>query len=221
MSPLSYGALEDPKLTPSSQLVIAPPLTSSPAAEGAPVGDDAEGDADPMDPTTICTPDIDFMERRQFKKEATLDKTAVEITDADMVSITWHTRNTWEYTGKKGGFGRKGYVACTAGYKCTMHNACIGGLGNTSSLPIVMINVVFEHTPFWALGVYGRILKAPIPQYTAVYSGVYGRILRVYGRILGVFVCTTWLFQVEKFHCCAFCAHLVACFAFAQQMHTT
>ena len=36
-----------------------------------------------MDPTTICTPDIDFMERRQFKKEATLDKTAVEITDAD------------------------------------------------------------------------------------------------------------------------------------------
>ena len=83
MNPLSYGALEDPKLTPSSQLVIAPPLTSSPAGEGAPVGDDAEGDADPMDPTTICTPDIDFMERRQFKKEATLDKTAVEITDAD------------------------------------------------------------------------------------------------------------------------------------------
>ena len=33
-----------------------------------------------------------------------------------------------------------------------MHNACIGGLGNTSSLPIVMINVVFENTPFWALG---------------------------------------------------------------------
>ena len=138
-----------------------------------------------------------------------------------MVSITWHTRNTWEYTGKKGGFGRKGYVACTGGYECIMHNACIGGLGNTSSLPIVMINVVFENTPFWALGVYGRILKAPIPQYTAVYSGVYGRILRVYGRILGVFVCTTWLFQVEKFHCCAFCAHLVACFAFAQQLHTT
>ena len=138
-----------------------------------------------------------------------------------MVSITWHTRNTWEYTGKKGGFGRKGYVACTGGYECTMHNACIGGLGNTSSLPIVMINVVFENTPFWALGVYGRILKAPIPQYTAVYSGVYGRILRVYGRILGVFVCTTWVFQVEKFHCCAFCAHLVAFFAFAQQLHTT
>ena len=64
-----------------------------------------------------------------------------------------------------------------------MHNACIGGLGNTSSLPIVMIDVVFENTPFWALGVYGRILKAPIPQYTAVYSGVYGRILRVYGRM--------------------------------------
>ena len=137
-----------------------------------------------------------------------------------MVSITWHTSNTWEYTGKKGGFGRKGYVACTGGYECIMHNACIGGLGNTSSLPIVMINVVFESTPFWALGVYGRILKAPIPQYTAVYSGVYGRILRVYGRILGVFVCTTWLFQVEKFHCCAFCAHLVAFFAFAQQLHT-
>ena len=68
-----------------------------------------------------------------------------------------------------------------------MHNACIGGLGNTSSLPIVMINVVFENTLFWALGVYGRILKAPIPQYTAVYSGVYGRILRVYGRILRVY----------------------------------
>ena len=32
----------------------------------------------------------------------------------------------------------------------------------------MMINVVFETTPFWALGVYGRILKAPIPQYTAV-----------------------------------------------------
>ena len=67
------------------------------------------------------------------------------------------------------------YVACTVGYECIMHNACIGGLGNTSSLPIVMVNVVFETTPFWALGVYGRILKAPIPQYTAVYSGVYGR----------------------------------------------
>ena len=81
-----------------------------------------------------------------------------------------------------------------------MHIGCIGGLGNTSSLPIVMINVVFENTPFWALGVYGRILRAPIPQYTAVYSGVYSRILRVYSRILGVLVCTTWLFQVEKFH---------------------
>ena len=138
-----------------------------------------------------------------------------------MVSITWHTRNTWEYWGKKGGFGRKGYVACTGGYECIMQNACIGGLGNTSSLPIVMINLVFEDTPFWALGVYGRILKAPIPHYTAVYSGVYGRILRVYGRILGVFVCITWLFQVEKFHCCAFCAHLVALIAFDQQLHTT
>ena len=83
MNPLSYGALEDPKLTPSSQLVIAPPLTSSPAGEDAPVGDHAESNADPMDPTTICTPDIDFMERRQFRKEATLDKTAVEITDVD------------------------------------------------------------------------------------------------------------------------------------------
>ena len=94
-----------------------------------------------------------------------------------------------------------------------MHNACIGELGNTSSLPIMMINVVFETTPFWAIGVYGRILTAPIPQY--------GRILRVYGRILGVFVCTMWLFQLEKFHCCAFCAHLLACFAFAKQFHTT
>ena len=113
-----------------------------------------------------------------------------------------HTRNTWEYTGKKGGFGRKGYVACTGGYKCTMHNACIGGVQNTSSVRTVsmMINVVFENTPFWALGVYGRIRKSPIPQYTAVNSGVYGRILRIYGRILGVLVCTRWLFQVEKFH---------------------
>ena len=69
-----------------------------------------------------------------------------------------------------------------------MHNACIGEVGDTSSLPIIMIDVVFETTPSWALGVYGRILKASIPQYTAVYPGVYGRILRVYGRILGVFV---------------------------------
>ena len=36
-----------------------------------------------MDPTNICTADIDFIERRQFKNPATLDKTAVEITDAD------------------------------------------------------------------------------------------------------------------------------------------
>ena len=52
-----------------------------------------------------------------------------------MVSITWHTRNTWEYRGKKGGFARKGYVACTGGYECIMHNACIGVLGNTSMYP--------------------------------------------------------------------------------------
>ena len=63
-------------------------------------------------------------------------------------------------------------MACTGGYECIMHNACIGGLVNTSSLPIVMINVVFENTPFWALGVYGRILKAPIPQYTAVFWSI-------------------------------------------------
>ena len=36
-----------------------------------------------MDPSSICMPDIDLMERRQFKKEAALDKIAVEITDAD------------------------------------------------------------------------------------------------------------------------------------------
>ena len=35
-----------------------------------------------MDPTTVRTPDIDFMERRQFEKEATLDKNAMEITHA-------------------------------------------------------------------------------------------------------------------------------------------
>ena len=97
-----------------------------------------------------------------------------------------------------------------------MHNACIGELGNTSTLPIMMINVVFETTPF----LYNHILKAPT-QYTAVYPRVYSRIPRVYGRILGVFVCTMWLFQLEKFHCCAFCAHLLACFAFAKQLHTT
>ena len=52
-----------------------------------------------------------------------------------------------------------------------MHNACIGGLGNTSSLPIVMINVVFENTPF--LGSWG------IRPYTqGSNSSVYGRILR-------------------------------------------
>ena len=100
-----------------------------------------------------------------------------------MVGITWHTRNTWEYTGKKGGFGRKGYVACTGGYECIMHNACIGGLGNTSSLPIVMINVVFENTPFWALGVYGRILKAPIPQYTAAYTLEYTAVYLEYTAV--------------------------------------
>ena len=68
-------------------------------------------------------------------------------------------------------------MACTSGYKCTMHNACIGELWNTSILPIMMINVLFETTPFWALGVYSRILKAPIPQYirpyTLEYTAVY------------------------------------------------
>ena len=45
-----------------------------------------------------------------------------------------------------------------------MHNACIGELGNTSSLPIMMIKVVFETTPFWALGV--RIQYLSIRPYT-------------------------------------------------------
>ena len=90
-----------------------------------------------------------------------------------------------------------------------MHNTCIGELGNTSSLPIMMINVVFETTP-----VYSRVLKALLPQYTAVYSGVYG-------RMLGVFVCMMSFFQIEKFHCCAFCAHLLACFAFTKPLHTS
>ena len=97
---------------------------------------------------------------------------------------------------------------------------CIDELGNIPSLPTMMMNVVFHTTPFWALGVYSPILKAPIPQYTAVYSGVYGRILRVYGCILRVLVCTMWLFQLEKFHCRAFCEHLLACLAFAKQLHT-
>ena len=95
-----------------------------------------------------------------------------------------------------------------------MYNACIGEFGNTPRLPIVLMKFVFQTTPFWALGVYGRILKAPMPQYTAVYPGVYG-------RILGVFVCTMWLFQLEKFHCFAFCAHLLACFAFVKRLHIT
>ena len=52
---------------------------------------------------------------------ATQDFTRAQRNIHRMVSITWHTRNTWEYTGKKGGFGRKGYVACTGGYECIMH----------------------------------------------------------------------------------------------------
>ena len=83
MNPLSYAALEELKLAPSSQLVIAPPLTASPAAQAPPVVEDGEGNGVTMGPSSICTPDIDLMERRQFKKEAALDKTAVEITDAD------------------------------------------------------------------------------------------------------------------------------------------
>ena len=83
MNPLSYGALEEPKLTRTSQLVIAPPLTASPAAQAPPVVEDGEGNGVTMGPSSICTPDIDLMERRQFKKEVALDKTAVEITDAD------------------------------------------------------------------------------------------------------------------------------------------
>ena len=101
-----------------------------------------------------------------------------------MVSITWRTRNIWEYTGKKGAFGRKGYVACTGGYECIMHNACIGGLGNTSSLPIVMINVAFGNTPFWALGVYGRVYSRlqylSIRPYTLEYAAVYLEYTAVY-----------------------------------------
>ena len=80
VNPLSHGALEEPRRTPSSQLVIAAPLTVTPAVQ---VAEDGEGSGFTMDPSSICTPDIDLMKRRQFKKEATLDKTAVEITDAD------------------------------------------------------------------------------------------------------------------------------------------
>ena len=82
---LSYCALEDLRLTPSSELgtVIGPPLTASPAAQAPRVAEDAEGSGVTIDPSSICTPDIDLMERRRFKKEATLDKTLVEITYAD------------------------------------------------------------------------------------------------------------------------------------------
>ena len=83
MNPLSSGALEDPRLTPSSQLVIAPPLTASPAAQAPPVAEDGEGSGLTMDPSSICTQDVDHMERRHFKKEAPLDRPAVEITNAD------------------------------------------------------------------------------------------------------------------------------------------
>ena len=50
-----------------------------------------------------------------------------------------------------------------------MHNACIGGLGNTSILPIAMINDVFENTPFWPWGV--------LPYTQGSNTSVYGRIL--------------------------------------------
>ena len=36
-----------------------------------------------MDLSRICVPDIDLMEDRQFRKEAKLDRVAVEITDVD------------------------------------------------------------------------------------------------------------------------------------------
>ena len=99
-----------------------------------------------------------------------------------------------------------------------MHGVYISELGNTPSLPIMMLNVVFETNPFsWGIR---PDIKAPIPQYTAIYSGVYDLILAVYGRIPGVFVCTMWLFQLQQIDCCAFCAHLLACFAFAKQLHT-
>ena len=71
-----------------------------------------------------------------------------------------------------------------------------------------------------ALDVYEKFLKGR-RRSQAVASGRRRWASPVYGRILGVFVCAAWLFQVEKFHCCAFCAHLVACFAFAKQLHTT
>ena len=83
LNPLSYGALEDPKLISSSQLLIAAPLTASPAAQAPPVAEDGEGNGVTMDPSSICTPDIDLMERLELKKEAMLDKTAVKISDAD------------------------------------------------------------------------------------------------------------------------------------------
>ena len=54
---------------------------------------------------------------------------------------------------------------------------CLGELGNASSLPITMINVVFDTTPFWALGVYGRVLKAPrlqLPSHGGVGGGAEG-----------------------------------------------
>ena len=83
MNRLSYGALEDPKLTSSSQLVIALPFTASPAAQAPPVAQDGKGSGVTMDPSSICTPDSHLMERRRFKKEAPLNNIAVEITDAD------------------------------------------------------------------------------------------------------------------------------------------
>ena len=99
-----------------------------------------------------------------------------------MVSITWHTRNTWEYTGKKGGFGRKGYVACTGGYECIMHNACTGALGSTSSLPIVMM-MCLKIPHFGLFGytaVYSRLQYLSIRPYTLEYTAVYLEYTAVY-----------------------------------------
>ena len=58
-----------------------------------------------------------------------------------------------------------------------MHNVCIGELRNTPILPIMVMNDVFETTPFWALGVYGhkhsRLQYLSIRPYTAEYTAVY------------------------------------------------
>ena len=68
-----------------------------------------------------------------------------------------------------------------------MHNVCIGELGNTPSLPIMMLNFVSESNPFWALGVHGRISRLQylsIRPYTPEYTTLCLQFTAVYREYL-------------------------------------